>query len=158
MSPQPERESSKDLITPEKSSGRKSVKKLKPNNSVASLKRRLKRSSLPLSTGRPVSNAIKKTEASDGTDMQAIIDKFNQAKEFSALKTERLQTEVLSSKPNIEVNQTHKIQNRHNQINVKNKQSSIPFSKLRQPRYIQYNRFGTTKDQASSETKLLKGD
>ena len=87
MSPQPERESSKDLITPEKSSGRKSVKKLKPNNSVASLKRRLKRSSLPLSTGRPVSNAIKKTEASDGTDMQAIIDKFNQAKEFSALKT-----------------------------------------------------------------------
>ena len=104
MSPQPERESSKDLITPEKSCGRKSIKRLKPNNSVASLKRRLKRSSVPLSTGRPASNAIKKTETSDGTDMQTIIDKYNQAKENSALKTERLQTEVLQSKPKIEVN------------------------------------------------------
>ena len=96
---------------------------------IKMLHKKMKQSSVPLSTGHAFS---KESTAASGrtSDLQTIIDNFTQNS-----------GKVAASKGHKHSTMKHKL--RYNVEHVKNKQSSIPFAKFRQPNYIVYNRYGT---------------
>lgn len=96
----------------------------------------MKKSSIPLSTGRP-------KEADD-----RLKEIFNKESEFKLTSMK-----APESNP---ANQSAKV--RYSERNVKNKQSSIPFAKFKQPNYMKYNQYGTSSNMMSDDNKknLLK--
>ena len=90
----------------------------------------MKKSSIPLSTGRPKQADLRLKEILKESEFK-----------LTSMKAPE-------SNPSA---QTAKV--RYSERNVKNKQSSIPFAKFKQPNYMKYNQYGTTSNMMSDDSK-----
>ena len=102
---------------------------------IRKLHNTMKKSSIPLSTGRPKEADVR------------LKDIFKESEfKLTSMKAPESNPATQSAKV------------RYSERNVKNKQSSIPFAKFKQPNYMKYNQYGTSSNMMSDDNKnsLLK--
>ena len=145
----------KKITTPYEPKPIKLVKKDKIRAAVKMICEKMKKGSIPLSTGHKTSTLTKSTKASE---FKTLLDTYSQGTVFNSQAIPSAKS-IKASRNSTGNHSKEKIgsKNRYNPGHVKNKQTNIPFARLRQPNYIMYNRYGTTSAMLTQKSGMEKG-